>query len=426
VDFETILQQCLEDLADGRRTLADCLHANPEYAEELRPLLQISLMTGRLKIPALSETQVQTLESRLRKVATANDDITIVSRPQAKANSRRVMSWQQTLGRLAAVLLIGLFLAVGSGAGLVAASQDTKPGDSLYFIKRIWEAIVLLLAPLTGDLDDLWLQIGQRRLEEVRLLAAENQLTEDAFLDLYGTFYYLARQQAPDNRGAILAYLREANATLQEIQVPAALQAAYNETYNYTIVTVRSGDIAELPQEVPLGIIPTLRPTLLPATVDQSVVATAVPVLTNTIAPTLTPTSPAPRPTVEPSHTPTLLPTAEPSHTATVTPSRTPRIPATLTRTPTLMPSVTARPSNTPTVTATWTPLPLPNGLGTIVAVDTPVGGSGGGGFSTSVPSGTNNPAATRIRETEQAVFLTQTAGPVITATPTPTETPTG
>jgi hypothetical protein len=424
VDFETILQQCLEDLADGRRTLADCLHAYPEQAEALRPLLQISLMTSRLKTPVLSDTHVQTLESRLRKAAAASDDITIVSRPQAKTKSRRLMTWQQTLGRLAAVLLIGMFLALGSGAGLVAASQDTKPGDTLYFIKRIWEAIVLLLSPLTGDLDDLWLQIGQRRLQEVRLLAAENQLTEDSFLDLYGVFYRLSQQQSPDNRGAILAYLREANTTLQQIAPPAPLLAAYNEAYNYTIVTVRSGDIAELPQEVPLGIIPTLRPTLMPPTAAPATVSTALPAATNTLPPTLTSTPLPPSQTAVPSSTASATATALPSSTPTLTPSRTPRIPATLTRTPSPVPSLTARPTQTPTVTATWTPLPLPSGLGTIVPVNTPVGGTGGGGLVTSVPGGTNDPVATRIRETEQAVFLTQTAGPVITVTPTPTETP--
>ncbi len=41
--IEAILDQCLEEIRQGRASLADCLGCHPEHAKELEPLLQAAL-----------------------------------------------------------------------------------------------------------------------------------------------------------------------------------------------------------------------------------------------------------------------------------------------------------------------------------------------------------------------------------------------
>jgi len=161
-EFDSILAQCMEDVQRQHRTLDECLQTYPHYAEQLKPLLMAGLMTTRLKAPQMSTSSVDALEMRLR----------------AQMKRQRMPQQRRTglaygLSRLAAVLVVALLIAFGSGAGLVAASSNSLPGDPLYGIKRLWEAIILALSPLTGPQDLLWQHIAETRLDEIERLAAE-------------------------------------------------------------------------------------------------------------------------------------------------------------------------------------------------------------------------------------------------------------
>ena len=46
-EFESILARCLEQLLDGQATLNECLESYPEYAGELKPLLETAIATHR-------------------------------------------------------------------------------------------------------------------------------------------------------------------------------------------------------------------------------------------------------------------------------------------------------------------------------------------------------------------------------------------
>lgn len=397
VEFAAVLAQCMEDVQRQYRTLDECLQTYPQYAERLKPLLLTGLMTARLKRPQLSNISAAEIEKRLRAEM----------QPQVRHSTRRA-SAGYGLRRLAAVLVIALFLALGSGAGLVAASSNTLPGDPLYGIKRLWEAIILALSPLTGQQDVLWQQIAETRLDEIERLAAEDRLTETALVDFYGALYYSSGFSSAQTNPKVMALMQDATSSLLEITPPAGAEAVYADVLRLTQDNVRTGVISQPPDELPNSIIQlTALPTLFPS-------ATAT--MTFTVTATFT-ASALPSATAIPSATVTLTASATATipPSATPTPSRTPRIPATATKTLTPLPTLTYTPTVTITPTATWTDLPLPTFAIPLQPTFTEVPASTS---ATDTPDVVSDDESTRVRATEQAVFLTQTAVVPATATP--------
>jgi len=392
-EFEAILAQCTEDLLRQHRTLDECLQTYPHYAAQLKPLLLAGMMTNRLKAPQLSKQSVNALEMRLR-----------TQMKQQKRLPQRRSGLYYGLSRLAAVLAIAFILAFGSSAGLVAASSNSIPGDPLYGIKRLWEAIVLALSPLTGPQNVLWQHIAETRLDEIERLAAEGKLDEKALVDFYGALYHLSGFSNAENDPKIMALMQNTASALLAINPPTGAKIVYGEVLKLAQDNVRTGVVQPPPAELPASIIQqTALPTLIPS-MTASNTPTASPTPSATLPPTHTPV-PSATATVTDSPTPTNTPTI------TVTPSRTPRIPATATKTPTLIPSRTFTPTATHTPiapTATWTDLPLPAPLLTIMPAATQPPAS----FATNAPTDVPDSEATRVRATELSVYMTQTAGP--------------
>lgn len=401
--FDTVLAQCMEDVQRQYRTLDECLQTYPQYAEQLKPLLMAGLITLRMKPPQLSAKSAAALENRLRG--------------EMQTHPRRLKPRSSTgygFRRLAAVLVIALFLAFGSSAGLVAASSNTLPGDPLYGIKRLWEAIILALSPLTGPQEVLWQRIAQTRLDEIERLAAEDRLTETALVDFYRSLYHFSGFSNPETDPKIMALMQDAASTLIGINPPPEAQAAYRDVLRLAQENVRTGIITQPPDELPTSIIQlTALPTLMPsATATDTPTETASP--TATLLPTRT-TLPSATATSTASATATLLPSFTP------TPSRTPRIPATATKTLTPRPTLTSTPTVTITPTATWTDLPLPT---FIIPIQPSATQTSMPPAATATPPEAPGVEATRVRATQQSVFMTQTAGSPSATTTTMTDNP--
>ncbi len=389
-EFKAVLAQCTEDILRQHRTLEECLQAYPHYADHLKPLLMAGLMTSRLKAPQLSKQSMNALESKLR-----------TQMKQQKRLPQRRSGLSYGLSRLAAVLVIALLLAFGSGAGLVAASSNSIPGDPLYGIKRLWEAIVLALSPLTGPQDALWQHVAESRLDEIERLEAEGKLNETALVDFYGALYHLSGFSNAENDPKIMRLMQNTASALINITPSAETREVYQDVLRLAQDDVRTGVVQPPPAALPASIMQrTALPTFIPS---ASASATASP--TSTASATFTPTQ-----TAVPSATATLTASPTPTNTPTITatPSRTPRIPATATKTltPTITPTSTSTVTITPT--ATWTDLPLPQPIFPIVPVATRQPAS----IATDVPTNEPGVEATRIRATELSVYLTQTAGP--------------
>lgn len=370
-ELNDILDACLRDVLRGHVSIEQCLSQYPQYADELKPVLQTALLAARLKMPRMSEAGVDMLEMRLR------------GKMAASPRSPNRTLWLP-ISRMAAIVAIALLAAFGSGAGAVAASANSVPGDWLYGLKRLWESIVLALSPLTGQADDLWLQMAERRLDEVDALEARGQLTEAALLDLYHAAAQAVTSADAATAPAVTAFLENMQREVNGIG------GTDLKTDLLVITTPMMREDGRLQQ-----------PPLTPPSLRGDAIAS--PTFTATV-------TPSPSPTNTPTMTPTETPTT--TTTPTVSPTPTPRVPATATRTPTLTVTATASVTPSATPTSTWTPLPLPTlPPQTPVRQITDAPGRDPSGSST-VP----DPQATiRYRETEQSVYLTQTAGPPIT-----------
>lgn len=377
-ELHTLLDDCLAQILRGDRTLEDCLADFPDQADELRPALQVALLTARLKSPEMTAAGVDALEMRLRGQMMAQ-------------HKHRTAGRFAPLAKIAAMVGIAFLLLLGTGGGAVAASANTIPGDTLYTVKRLWESIVLALSPLTGDIDELWLWLAQNRLYEAEQLAAQGRLDDEALIELYEAMAMSITLADAESAPQVMAYLDEARDTLAGITAAPEINAIYEHVVEIAEPVLREDGRLQPPEQM------TLRPA------DLETVAA-------TLTPTLTPTEPPASAT--PTSTDTPVPSA--TFTPTVTDTATPRLPPTATRTttPTLTPTATVTPTITPT--ATWTPLPLPtriDGGGAPIIVPTV-----GGGDDHDQPGGLPTIDGTvRYRETESAVYQTQTAEPVPT-----------
>ncbi len=378
-DFDTLLAQCLDAVISGQMTLAECLERYPDVADELKPVLQAGLLTARLKKPEMAAGAVDALEARLRSAMDAPPSPPL-----------RLIHLPPALGRLAAAALIVAVLAFGGG-GLVSASASSLPGDPLYGLKRLWEAIILALSPLTGPLDDLWLSVAEVRLDEVEALAAADRLTPEALNDLYRAVAQAVLYADAASQARALQVLAEAREDLSRAAPPPGGETVHRALLDWIAPQVESGQLIP-----PAGIEP---PQNVPPTITPTETLTPVPTATDT-------------PTITPTETLTPVPTATDTPTATLTRTPTPS------RTPTPTPTATYTPTPTPTATFTWTPLPLPQ--------RTPDGSR-----PTLTPSLAGQPISTpiviptwdatlRVRETERALQMTQTAGPPLTPTAGP------
>lgn len=372
-DLDDIVDACLTDLLSGQATLDECIQRFPKHRAELKRALQIAVLTAKLKSPQLPEARIEALEQRLLA--------------QAPARRRIIHVRFQPVLRLAAMLAIVFLALLGTGAGAVAASANAVPGDFLYGLKRLWEAIVLALTPLTGQADDLWLQFADARLDEIEELSARGQITPTALNDLHDALQQAALLADAETAAVVTAYTTELKtrlAPLRDVSNTMDLEENWDRIFSFT---VPEPNRVENPS-------PMTASTPLP---EAPTATAARPENTFTPSPTIT-------------LTPSATATQEPSSTPT------PRVPATATRTPLptttpVPPTASLTPSATPS--ATWTPLPLPTRPNT-----TPVAGSTTA--PTFVPdrrpSNTPDAQATlRLRETEQSVSLTQTAGPPAT-----------
>ena len=355
-DIETIAAECIDAVLRGEASIEACAARYPAQADELLPVLRVAVLTARLKQPEMPAAAADALEMRLRGALPGRD------------GGRFGPRHAPALARLAAVLAVVLFIGMG-GAGAVAASSDSLPGDPLYSIKRLWESVVVALSPLTGDLDELWLHIVGSRLAEIERLAAVGRLTDAALADLHHALGQAIAHADADTEAALAARLAQVDSTLTAL--PASPMR------DQVLALADPGPAAD-----PAPALITATPTETPAPTE-----TAIPPASVTPSPTLTPT-------------PRLPATA--THTATFT--ITPRLP----RPP-------EPPSATPT--ATLTPLPLPGEVDGWGIEPSPTTGIYRP-EPTPIPPTIDPQATIRLRETERAVYATQTAEPPATSGP--------
>ena len=165
-----IVEKCLVEIEQGA-DVDTVLFRYPEFADELRPILETSVHAMELAAPDPAPHIVHLNRTKLLKHAA--EMRTAKARPASRF-------WTVSLRRFAVTLAI-LLLAFAGGNGLVHASTNTVPGDNLYPVKRTWEDILVLFTFNPQERETLEVEHENERLEELHELFVEGRTTNVVF-----------------------------------------------------------------------------------------------------------------------------------------------------------------------------------------------------------------------------------------------------
>jgi len=295
--FESILDDCLREIAAGRLSVKDCLRLHPREAAELAPLLTVAARVRTMPRPtALSADKRHAIEQQLLNRAV-----------QSKA---RVSTARQPL-RLRfgfAAVLIALVLA---GIGAVTASATSLPGDLLYPIKRLSEQVSISLAS-SADQAAIHVDLAQRRLDEFNILSDRGdvrpELMTDASQEITTAMQASELLTSEQQQDVLAAVVRVTEAQLSAI---AGKSASASQTAklllesNWNVVSAaraRALGLLKQEQKPPRPIDPdNPHPT---DTIATTSIPTDVSDTPTVLAPTATPEPKNMVPAVKPTHTP--------------------------------------------------------------------------------------------------------------------------
>lgn len=165
-EFNNILDECLDRLMFKGDTVEQCLADYPQYADELKPLLEASLVTSR----------ISSLEPDREFKAKARNELFAVLREAEKKRSRFLFrfGWQS---RWAGVVTIIAVLLIAAG-GTASASIGSMPDDFLYPVKRATEQVQLAFTFTNLGKAEAYARMANRRVEEIIYLANANDTEE--------------------------------------------------------------------------------------------------------------------------------------------------------------------------------------------------------------------------------------------------------
>ncbi|MBC7811757.1 MAG: hypothetical protein H7175_11450 [Burkholderiales bacterium] len=293
------LNDCIDRLAAGE-SIESCVRRYPQIARDLRVLLESGLLARRV---AVSSAELAAAQQRVRARVTQ-----ALNTASPKPISRPI--WSGLARLIAACVLVVL---IGS-AGLGALAQNSLPGDALYGVKRLTEAVQITISG-----DELEAQFAQRRIDEARQLLVLRRVAEVNFtgsVDAVDTFDWqvngLALRVLPDTVGAVAVEAAQVGTRVE-------VRALTTEQGELIALEIRRLD-ADQPQSSPTGTPTTLMSPTFTETQAQRPTRTFTPIETQ-----------RQRPTQEITATPTLArvrPTATISPTLQSRPQRDTDIPA--------------------------------------------------------------------------------------------------
>lgn len=163
---DSVLEQCLSQLAAGKASLADCLARYPDQAGDLGSLLLAAEAMWAIPKPMLSSDGKARIEKQLLDAVGAQPrpHLAVLRRPRSCPRLR----WATIA--LGAMLMLILVMAV-----LVDTVGETLPGSALHSLKLAAEDTVLLVAP-GREQPKLHLRFAHRRLVEVENLTVRGSV----------------------------------------------------------------------------------------------------------------------------------------------------------------------------------------------------------------------------------------------------------
>ncbi len=171
-EFLDALNDCVERLASGENIQA-CLDRYPAYADELRPLLEVSSSTIRAADELRPDPSAK--QRNFQRFAQAAS--------QASRHRERRKPWWQQYRRFAPIArpaLVGFMAIVimltGVGATTVASSNSV-PGEPLYWVKTTRESVESRLPRSDESRANYEAKLAQIRGDEINKLILRGEFT---------------------------------------------------------------------------------------------------------------------------------------------------------------------------------------------------------------------------------------------------------
>lgn len=219
-DEADTLARCLDDLAAGRVTLADCMACYPALAPALQAADSVRSLPPAVPSPAFRAASAQ----RMKNLIAARRPAPTAGRVVVPTERRPL--WQSLAFRLATLLVVLSLL----GGGTVVAAGESMPDQPLYGVKLATEALAVELAPAAERRFDVYMQQSDRRLLEATAMAIAGKY--ERALGALGAYEGILREMtrvgsAAAARGKDVSPLVEAFRPRAARQ-RAVLQAAFN------------------------------------------------------------------------------------------------------------------------------------------------------------------------------------------------------
>jgi uncharacterized membrane protein YgcG len=200
--IEQLLEHCLQEVS-RTRDIEAVLRRYPQYASQLRPLLEMAMTVG-CYYATVPEPPSGLSAGRERLLATADQQR---ARAQATAISTQKERIQHKMKLILATRLVSAILAVvigttAVGGGAVWAASDSLPGDFIYPVKLTVENLRMDLARTPEAQVDLALQFAEERATEIQAMVKTGlPVSEQVTARMEQHFQHALRQAAwaPEN-----------------------------------------------------------------------------------------------------------------------------------------------------------------------------------------------------------------------------------
>jgi Domain of unknown function (DUF5667) len=163
---EEILANCIEEVRSGKSTVEDCIKRYPALGKELRAMLEIA---ASIKPDEVSPSAEFKARARLHLFDAEKQ-------PAAIKTTNQFRNWfALTPVKVAASVLLVVLIFAAVGSGTVYAAQSSTPGNILYPVKTGVENIQLNFTTSPVAKARLYLQLAQKRINEMTLQAKLNR-----------------------------------------------------------------------------------------------------------------------------------------------------------------------------------------------------------------------------------------------------------
>jgi hypothetical protein len=177
-EVDTILEQSISQIAEGKARVESCLLAYPAHADELQPLLLTAETMLAAPKPVMSAEAKARIEGQLLEAAVASGLARREKKPLPRPRLGSLISlpkWRPAYSALAALVIVVLLMTT------LVGSANALPGSPLYPVKLVTEDVWLWVAPARVE-PSLHLRFARRRLEEYQTLA-ERGVYDESVLD---------------------------------------------------------------------------------------------------------------------------------------------------------------------------------------------------------------------------------------------------